>query len=118
MHQQKGGIDADVAWLGPTHPERLGYQTQKPLGLLQRIINSSCPENGVVLDPFCGSGTTLVAAHQLKRSWVGIDQTAVAIGLTQRRLYACFALQAGRDYGVRLTAPSTGRKSSARGSRR
>jgi DNA modification methylase len=118
VHQQKGGIDADVAWLGPTHPERLGYQTQKPLGLLERIINSSCPENGLVLDPFCGSGTTLVAAHQLKRSWVGIDQTAVAIGLTQRRLHACFALQAGRDYRLRLTAPSTGRRSAARDSRR
>jgi site-specific DNA-methyltransferase (adenine-specific) len=73
------GIDKDVAWLGTTDPERTGYQTQKPLGVLKRIILSSCPEDGIVLDPFCGCGTTIVAAQQLNRKWIGIDITYWAI---------------------------------------
>jgi DNA modification methylase len=97
VHQQKDGIDADVAWLGPTDPERLGYQTQKPTGLLERIISSSCPEDGLVLDPFCGSGTTLLAAEKLTRHWIGIDNAAVAIRLAKRRLGAV-GLRSGRDY--------------------
>jgi len=80
------GIDHDVAWLGTTDPERLGYQTQKPLGILQRIIESSCPEKGTVLDPFCGCGTTILAAQELKRRWVGIDVTYLAIALIKHRL--------------------------------
>jgi site-specific DNA-methyltransferase (adenine-specific) len=74
----KEGIDHDVAWLGPTDPERLGYQTQKPIGILARIIDSSCPKDGVVLDPFCGCGTTIAAAIELKRRWIGIDITQAA----------------------------------------
>lgn len=80
------GIDADVAWLGPTDPERWGYQTQKPLGLLDRILRSSCPEDGVVLDPFCGCGTTIEAAQRLRRRWIGIDITYLAVDLIKRRL--------------------------------
>jgi DNA modification methylase len=80
------GIDADVKWLGPTDPERLNYPTQKPLGLLSRIIRASCPPDGVVLDPFCGCGTAIDAAQELKRLWVGIDITHVAIGLIKSRL--------------------------------
>jgi DNA modification methylase len=80
------GIDHDVAWLGTTDPERLGYQTQKPLGILERIIHTSCPENGVVLDPFCGCGTTILAAEKLKRRWFGIDITHLAIALIKHRL--------------------------------
>ncbi len=53
----------DVEWMRPTDPERLGYPTQKPTGLLVRIIGSSCPDDGVVLDPFCGCGTTIEAAQ-------------------------------------------------------
>lgn len=82
----KEGIDEDVAWLGPTDPERLGYQTQKPLGLLDRIIRSSCPADGLVLDPFCGCGTTVAAAQALDRRWIGIDITHLAIGLIRHRL--------------------------------
>jgi DNA modification methylase len=99
VHESSEGIDADVAWLGPTDPERHGYPTQKPLGLLERIIRSSCPEGGTVLDPFCGSGTTLIAAHQLQRRWVGIDAAKAAIALTKRRLLDACGLKARRDYG-------------------
>lgn len=80
------GIDADVAYLGPTSPERLNYPTQKPTGLLERIINTSCPEDGVVLDPFCGCGTTVDAAQKLGRRWIGIDITYISIDLIVKRL--------------------------------
>jgi len=79
-------IDEDVAYLGPTDPERLGYPTQKPIGLLERIIKSSCPEGGIVLDPFCGCGTTLDAAINLRRQWLGIDITYISIDLVRERL--------------------------------
>jgi DNA modification methylase len=107
VHGTEAGIDADVAWLGPTDPERLGYQTQKPLGLLERIILSSCPEGGVVLDPFCGSGTTLVAAHGLQRPWLGIDMAAGAIALVEKRLRASLGLEPDKDYRL-IRAPSPG----------
>lgn len=92
-------IDADVAWLGTTDPERLGFQTQKPLGLLKRIIKSSCPPNGIVLDPFCGCGTTIIVAQKLKRKWVGIDITHLAISLIKSRLKD-MKIIAKRDYTV------------------
>ncbi len=100
VHGTNDGIDADVAWLGPTDPERLGYQTQKPLGLLARIIGSSCPPHGLVLDPFCGSGTTIVAAQGGSRGWIGIDQNRTAIELLQERLRTDFELETNRDYAV------------------
>lgn len=83
-------VDADVAWLGTTAPERLGYPTQKPVGLLERIIEAACPANGVVLDPFCGCGTTIHAAQKTDRRWVGIDITHLAISLIEKRLYDAF----------------------------
>ena len=64
VYGTNAGIDEDVAWLGPTDPERLGYQTQKPIGLLERIIKSACPDGGTVLDAYCGCGTTVAVAHQ------------------------------------------------------
>lgn len=84
------GIDADVQWLGPTAPERLGYPTQKPAGLLDRIIRSSCPIDGIILDPFCGCGTTIAVAQKLTRRWIGIDVTHLAITLMKRRLKDSF----------------------------
>lgn len=80
------GIDADVEWLGPTSPERLGYPTQKPIGLLERIIKSSCPEDGVVLDAYCGCETTIDAAQKLKLNWIGIDITYQSIAVVLKRL--------------------------------
>ena len=66
--------------------ERTGYPTQKPLALLKRIIQASCPEGGVVLDPFCGCATTCVAAEKLERQWIGIDTSVKAYELVIKRL--------------------------------
>lgn len=67
--------------------EKLGYPTQKPLALLERIIQASSNEGDVVLDPFCGCGTTVDAAHHLGRQWIGIDITHLAVSLIRRRLW-------------------------------
>jgi adenine specific DNA methylase Mod len=67
--------------------ERLGYPTQKPEALLERIINASSNEGDIVLDPFCGCGTTVTVAERLKRRWLGIDITHLAITLIKKRLH-------------------------------
>ena len=77
---------ADISQVGGSAKERLGYPTQKPIALLERIIKASTNEGDVVLDAFCGSGTTLHAAHNLNRRWVGIDQNPDAIKICQERL--------------------------------
>jgi site-specific DNA-methyltransferase (adenine-specific) len=80
-----------VRWLvSQGDAERLGYPTQKPLGLMERVINSSCPEGGSVLDPFCGCGTSIAAAETLGRHWLGIDITHLAIALQKYRLCDMF----------------------------
>src|ERR1039458_9181386 len=66
--------------------ERLGYPTQKPLALLERIITASSNPGDVVLDPFCGCGTAVDAAQRLDRKWIGIDITHLAINLIKVRL--------------------------------
>lgn len=71
---------------GPNAPERLGYPTQKPLALLERIIKASSSERNVVLDPFCGCGTACDAAEQLGRKWIGIDVSAKAATIIKKRL--------------------------------
>lgn len=70
--------------------ERLGYPTQKPEALLERIINASSNKGDVVLDPFCGCGTAVSVAQRLGRKWIGIDITHVALGLIRRRLLDAF----------------------------
>jgi hypothetical protein len=80
------GIDADVRWLSPRDKERLGYPTQKPVGLLERIIEASSNPGDVILDPFCGCGTTLDAAVRTGRRWIGIDITYIAVDLIRNRL--------------------------------
>jgi len=70
--------------------ERLGYPTQKPEALLERILSASSDEGDTVLDPFCGCGTTIVAAQNLKRRWIGIDITHLAIALIRHRLRDSF----------------------------
>ncbi len=82
----KTGIDDDVKPLGPTDPERLGYPTQKPEGLLERIIRASSNEGDVVLDAYCGCGTTVAVAQRLGRRWIGIDITYQSIALILKRL--------------------------------
>ena len=76
----------DIAPISSQAKERLGYPTQKPLALLERIINASTNEGDIVLDPFCGCATTLVAAEQLQRQWIGIDLSPKAIDLVRTRL--------------------------------
>ena len=66
--------------------ERTGYPTQKPLTLLKLLIEACCPPNGFVLDPMCGSGTTLVAANQTGRDYIGIDMNPAAVQICERRL--------------------------------
>ena len=80
----------DISPLNSQAQERLGYPTQKPVALLERILAASSNEGDVVLDPFCGCGTTLHAAAKLNRKWLGIDVTHLAIGLIQRRLKEAF----------------------------
>ena len=80
----------DISPINSQAAERLGYPTQKPLALLERIISISSSEGDVVLDPFCGCGTAVHAAHKLKRQWIGIDITCLAITLIESRLKKAF----------------------------
>lgn len=82
------GIDEDVRWLSTKDQERLGYPTQKPEALLERIIAASTNEGDEVLDAYCGCGTTVAVAEKLKRKWMGIDITYQSISLVLRRLEA------------------------------
>jgi len=83
-------VIGDIAPLSPHSQERLGYPTQKPEALLERIIRASSNESDVILDPFCGCGTTIQVAQQLNRRWIGIDITHLAIGLIRNRLSSSF----------------------------
>ena len=92
------GVPVTDVWydLPPIHAssqERLGYPTQKPEALLERIIKSSSNEGDLVLDPFCGCGTTIVAAERLKRRWIGVDITHLAITLMVHRLQDSFGYE-------------------------
>ena len=90
----------DIEQLGAHDAERLGYPTQKPMALLERIIQASSNENDVVLDPFCGCGTAVAAAQKLGRKWIGIDITHLAIALQKYRLKDSFGLVEKKDYEV------------------
>ena len=81
---------ADISLIRGWSHEKLGYATQKPLGLLERIINASSNPGDIVLDPFCGCGTAVHAAHKLGRRWIGIDITHLAISLIRRRMQDAF----------------------------
>lgn len=90
------GVSPGNSWadtellLGAQSQERLGYPTQKPISLLERIITSSCPSDGVVLDPFCGCGTTIHAAENLHRQWIGIDVCVKACQVIEHRMRSHF----------------------------
>ncbi len=96
IYQIKEDRTLDNVWripmLQPASPERLGYPTQKPVALLERIIQASSEEGYLVLDPFCGCGTTIHAAQKMGRRWIGIDVTHLAVGLIQRRLTDAFPM--------------------------
>jgi site-specific DNA-methyltransferase (adenine-specific) len=81
----------DISPINSQAAERLGYPTQKPLALLERIIAASSNPGDVVLDPFCGCGTAVHAAQKLGRRWIGIDVTHLSISLIERRLKDAFA---------------------------
>ena len=81
-----GSVWDDINPLSGSDRERLGYPTQKPLPLLERILKTSSNENDIVLDAFCGCGTALVAAQSLKRQWIGIDVSPTACRVMAKRL--------------------------------
>jgi site-specific DNA-methyltransferase (adenine-specific) len=102
---EKPGKQADSMWtdilrVGNTAEERMGYPTQKPVALLERILNASSNPGDVVLDPFCGCGTTVHAAEKLGRQWIGIDVTHLAIGLIEKRLRDAFPSVRFTTHGV------------------
>ena len=83
----------DIAIISSSSAERLGYPTQKPEALLERIIQASSNEGDMVLDPFCGCGTTIAVAQRLNRRWIGIDITHLAVALMKHRLHDMFGSQ-------------------------
>ena len=85
-----GCIWTDIKPIQSQADERLGYPTQKPLALLERIINASSNPGDIILDPFCGCGTAIAAAEKLGRKWIGIDITHLSIALQKYRLEAMF----------------------------
>lgn len=90
----------DIPPISAQAKERLGYPTQKPEALLERIIQSSSREGDVVLDPFCGCGTAVAVAQRLNRRWVGIDITNLAITLIRHRLRDAYGPDIEQTYHV------------------
>ena len=95
-----GDIWTDIPAVQSQSAELLGYPTQKPVALLERIVQASSNPGDLVLDPFCGCGTTIAAAQKLDRKWIGIDITHLSIALQKYRLKHAFGLEAGKDYAV------------------
>lgn len=93
-------IVTDIRPISSQAAERLGYPTQKPLALLERIIAASSNEGDVVLDPFCGCGTAVDAAQKLGRGWIGIDITHLAVNLIRHRLRDTYGPSIGDMYRV------------------
>ena len=99
--RSKGACMRDVWEIGKsygTYRDRTGYPTQKPVALYERMIKASSNQGHTVLDPFCGSGTTLDAAHTLGRRWIGIDIGETATETIINRLRDRHGLEYGRDY--------------------
>jgi site-specific DNA-methyltransferase (adenine-specific) len=93
-------IITDISPLSAQSAEKLGYPTQKPEALLERILRASSNEGDVVLDPFCGCGTTVQVAQKLNRRWIGIDITHLAIGLIKTRLDDAYGPEVRQTYEV------------------
>jgi site-specific DNA-methyltransferase (adenine-specific) len=96
-----GDVWTDIPEINSQAQERLGYPTQKPVALLERIVQASSNPGDLVLDPFCGCGTTIAAAQKLGRKWIGIDVTHLAIALQKYRLKDSFGLVEKKDYEVK-----------------
>jgi DNA modification methylase len=95
----------EVGIIPPSGRERLGYPTQKPEKLLERVVYASSNEGDVVLDPFCGCGTAVAVAHRLNRRWIGIDITHLAINLIKRRMKDSFGIDVGEAIGEPVSLP-------------
>jgi site-specific DNA-methyltransferase (adenine-specific) len=93
-------IVLDIEPLSAASKEKMNYPTQKPVALLERIVNASSNPGDVVLDPFAGCGTAVAAAQKLGRKWIGIDITHLSVAMLKYRLKDMFALEAGTDYRV------------------
>lgn len=104
LDEQRGlplsDVWSDIAPLNSQAAERLGYPTQKPIALLERILRLATSEGDVVLDPFCGCGTTIDAAIKMKRNWLGVDITYIAVGLIQARLKDTYGEVIAKTYKV------------------
>jgi len=104
LNEMEGGVVGtvwtDIPPINSQAQERLGYPTQKPLALLERIVAASSNEGDIVLDPFCGCGTAVHAAQKLGRQWIGVDVTHLAIALIERRLKQAFPGVAYEVHGV------------------
>jgi hypothetical protein len=92
-------IDEDVKYLD-SESERIGYPTQKPVGLLKRILRTSSNEGDLVLDPFCGCGTTMYACHEMNRNWIGCDIAILAINLVSKTLQKKYFLNDPKDFAL------------------
>lgn len=95
-----GDVWTDIPPINARAAERLGYPTQKPEALLERLIGLCTKEGDTVLDPFCGCGTTIAAAQRLKRRWIGIDITHLAISLIRHRLRDSFGTAVENTFRV------------------
>lgn len=104
LDEQKGrlldDVWADIPPLNARASERLGYPTQKPLALLERILATTTNEGSVVLDPFAGCGTAIDAAQHLNRAWIGIDVTYIAVDLIRKRLQHTYGENISTTYDV------------------
>jgi hypothetical protein len=104
LDEQRGkpilDVWSDIFPINSQAQERLGYPTQKPEALLERVIKASSNEGDTVLDPFCGCGTTIAAAQKLGRRWIGIDITHLAIGLIKKRLADAYGESIKDTYDV------------------
>ena len=101
---QSKGVTVGSLWMGNEtklssfSKERLGYPTQKPVALYERILEASSQAGDLILDPFVGSGTALDAAEKLGRGWIGIDAGDEAVGVIQARLRDRHGLEPNKDY--------------------
>ena len=101
VYGTEDGIDSDVSWIKPRAAERMGYRTQKSVGLMSRIIHASSNLGDMIFDPFCGCATTIEAAHNLGRQWIGIDIAIHAIKRVAKvRLEERLLLKEGVDFTI------------------
>lgn len=104
-----GNVWTDISPLNSRADERIGYPTQKPVELLKRILSASSNEGDVVLDPFCGCGTTIEACIRLNRRWIGIDIAHTAVTVIHKRLAEAFPSLEYKEFGIPADAESARR---------